>query len=330
MAPMKHSSGSSIYRGTSPPVYGYEEMPEIPRVKRISHQDFLKKYWHEQQPVVIEQAIGNWPAFEKWNPEYFRARWGNQLFQPTLNMPEGIAAGFTKWQDYVRPMPLAEFLDLMDKAPFPCYLRQVEQTRYPGIEDDYNIDDLDPRASSTETHTNVWIQSEWVNSTLHFDMQSNWKVMVYGQKRVVLYAPDQSKYLYGFPDTSRYSRIVPNAPDFKKYPLYKKARGVKTILNPGDALFIPNTWWHHLCSTTKAISLNSFYGPKCNISMLLKAVNAQGVSAWGAVLRDFLWLGMCGASRSRRGMAGSPTGEYIYDSLMAGIKSRLRRSSADK
>ena len=53
-------------------------LQEIPRVKTITKEDFIKNYFKPQKPVVIEGFIENWPAYTKWSLEYMKAIAGDK------------------------------------------------------------------------------------------------------------------------------------------------------------------------------------------------------------------------------------------------------------
>lgn len=53
-------------------------LEQIPRVKTITKEEFLKKYVTLQKPVVIEQLIVDWPAYTKWNLSYINDVAGNK------------------------------------------------------------------------------------------------------------------------------------------------------------------------------------------------------------------------------------------------------------
>ena len=47
-------------------------LQQIPRVKTITKEDFIKNYFKPQKPVVIECFIEDWPAYTKWNLDYIK------------------------------------------------------------------------------------------------------------------------------------------------------------------------------------------------------------------------------------------------------------------
>lgn len=308
-----------------PPVYGSEKFPEIPRVKNLSQEEFVREYYNKNLPVIIEDATSTWAAKKNWSFSYFKSKWGEVEFEPTLNLPPGIAAGFVNWSDYRKVMTLSQFIELAEDPPYPCYLRQSSIEKYPGVEKDFDFDLLDERTSQGDPVTSLWIQSAFVQSTLHFGNTNNFLVQMCGRKRVTLYAPSESKYLYQFEDTIRYSKVVPNAPDLDKYPNFVKAQGLQGVLNPGDALFIPILWWHHLCSLDKSVSLNCFYGPMWSWGELCQSVNSAGLKGWYQIMHDFVKLGIFKGKHKNRGMANIPIGLDIYLLMQGALRRRLNK-----
>lgn len=87
----------------------------------------------------------------------------------------------------------------------------------------------------------------------HYDLQPNLHVQLSGRKRFVLFPPDAWPHLYPFPvhhDLDRRSMVDLDAPDSAKFPTWPSARGAVVELSPGDALYIPPFWWHHVQSLT--------------------------------------------------------------------------------
>mmetsp|Transcript_99958 Transcript_99958/g.182327 ORF Transcript_99958/g.182327 Transcript_99958/m.182327 type:complete len:512 (-) Transcript_99958:272-1807(-) len=87
----------------------------------------------------------------------------------------------------------------------------------------------------------------------HYDLQPNLHVQLSGKKRFIIFSPDNWSSLYPFPlhhDLDRRSQVDFDKPDYEKFPEFKGARGTLVELNPGDALYIPPYWWHHVQSIT--------------------------------------------------------------------------------
>ncbi len=82
---------------------------------------------------------------------------------------------------------------------------------------------------------------------LHYDIDMShvFHTAIYGTKRFVLFAPDNSRWLYQHPFTVR-SYVDVDHPDFDRYPALEHAKGYEVILRPGETLFIPCGYWHHV------------------------------------------------------------------------------------
>lgn len=87
----------------------------------------------------------------------------------------------------------------------------------------------------------------------HFDFPNNIACSVVGRRRFTLFPPDQAGNLYvgplEFTPSGQPISLVDSCnPDLAKYPKYKQAMAAcyTVVLEPGDALFIPSMWWHHV------------------------------------------------------------------------------------
>jgi len=100
----------------------------------------------------------------------------------------------------------------------------------------------------------------WLGNSLrtqtHFDMSDNIAVHVSGEKVFTLFPPDQIGNLYPGPlDLTPagvpISMVRLDAPDFDRYPRFRKALDAAQTarLEPGDALYMPALWWHHVSTT---------------------------------------------------------------------------------
>ncbi|CAE7942899.1 hif1an, partial [Symbiodinium sp. KB8] len=87
----------------------------------------------------------------------------------------------------------------------------------------------------------------------HYDLQPNLHVQLTGRKRFILFPPEDWPHLYPFPvhhDLDRRSMVDLDAPDGDHFPGWQNAHGYMVELEPGEALYIPPYWWHHVQSLT--------------------------------------------------------------------------------
>lgn len=106
----------------------------------------------------------------------------------------------------------------------------------------------------------------------HFDLADNIAVVVAGKRRFTLFPPEQLANLYIGPLHQTLAGVPVSiadieAPDFERFPRLAQALDAAEVadLEPGDALFIPYGWWHHVRSTGDMAMLVNYWwneGPK--------------------------------------------------------------------
>ncbi|MES1200793.1 MAG: cupin-like domain-containing protein [Pseudomonadota bacterium] len=100
----------------------------------------------------------------------------------------------------------------------------------------------------------VWIGSPVIVAA-HFDLYYNIAVVGAGRRRFTLFPPEQLPNLYigpmdFSPAGAPISMVSFDEPEFERYPRFTEAlKHAQTAeLGPGDAIFIPYAWWHHVRS----------------------------------------------------------------------------------
>ena len=98
----------------------------------------------------------------------------------------------------------------------------------------------------------IWMGNKTGTHT-HFDVQQNIAYVVSGRRRFTLFPPDQTPNLYmapfeNSPSNAPVSLVQLEDPDFEKFPRFRIAleHALVAELHPGDAIFIPYMWWHHV------------------------------------------------------------------------------------
>lgn len=109
-------------------------------------------------------------------------------------------------------------------------------------------------ACGLDAPASIWIGNRVVASC-HFDEPNNVAVCAVGRRQFTLLPPDQIDNLYPGPlDPTPGGQVVSLVdfanPDYERYPRFRQAlaHARTAILEPGDAVFIPSMWWHHVRS----------------------------------------------------------------------------------
>jgi len=100
----------------------------------------------------------------------------------------------------------------------------------------------------------IWIGNEIVTPA-HYDNSRNIACVVAGRRRFTLFPPEQIDNLhvgpFDFAPAGPAISLVDFAnPDFARFPRFRAAleHASSAELGPGDALYIPTRWWHHVVS----------------------------------------------------------------------------------
>ncbi len=133
-------------------------------------------------------------------------------------------------------------------------------TCLPGFLADHALPWLDPAIQPR-----LWIGNR-VTTPAHFDEFHNVACVVCGSRRFTLFPPAQVRNLYigpldFAPTGAAISMARLDRPDDPRFPRLRMALAEAQVaeLQPGDAIYIPPLWWHHVASLGRLNALVNYW-----------------------------------------------------------------------
>ncbi|MFY0713483.1 cupin-like domain-containing protein [Seonamhaeicola sp. NFXS20] len=230
-------------------------LQDIPRVKTITKQEFIKHYFKPQKPVVIEQLIDDWPAYHKWRLDYIKDIAGDITVPLYDDRPVDYKDGFNEPH---AKMKMADYIDLLKREPtkYRIFLWNILK-EVPQLQNDFKFPDVGLRLmkgipmlffGGEDSHTFMHYDIDLAN-IFHFHFE--------GKKQCILFDQNQTEFLYKIPHSliTREDIDFKN-PDLKKWPALKKAQGYVTHLSHGETLYMPEGYWHYMRYITPGFSMS--------------------------------------------------------------------------
>ena len=230
----------------------------------ITVADLSDELLTSDQPLVLRGLASDWPAVKRGLKsadqiiEYLQEFDSNNLVTALYAPPEAAGRIFynedmTAFNFEYRRMALKEAVQQVRShvdlpSPPSLYIGSTNVDHWlPGFreQNDLPIQHLEPLVS-------IWIGNQ-SRVAAHYDFPANIACVVAGQRRVILFPPEQLPNLYVgpldfTPAGQPISLVDFLAPDYERFPKFREA--IKTaqmaVLEPGDALIVPSLWWHHM------------------------------------------------------------------------------------
>ncbi|NJL20537.1 MAG: cupin-like domain-containing protein [Leptolyngbyaceae cyanobacterium SM1_3_5] len=123
------------------------------------------------------------------------------------------------------------------------------------------------------SNLNLWVGPSGHVEALHYDPSDGTLMQLFGEKKLLLFPPNQTANLYPFSIAvhlkhgmrlrSWFSQTYPEQPDFAAFPNLKIAlpQAQEVILKAGELIFLPVGWWHEVTSLGDGMtcSVNQFW-----------------------------------------------------------------------
>jgi len=230
-------------------------LQEVPRIKTISKEMFIKHYFKPQKPVVIERCIEDWPAFSKWNLEYMKAVAGNKIVPLYDDRPVDYKDGFNQPH---ASMKMGDYVDLLKKEPtkFRIFLWNILK-EVPQLQDDFKYPDFGLRLMKNLPMLFFGGRGSYTFMHYDIDLANIFHFHFEGEKQCILFDQKQNNHLYKVPYSLITREDIDFAnPDFKKWPALKNAKGYVANLKHGEVLYMPEGWWHFMRYITPGFSMS--------------------------------------------------------------------------
>jgi Cupin-like domain len=240
---------------------------DIKQIHKASRQEFSIISNAFTTPIIIKDGAEDWPALSSWTFDSLKSKFGNTVVNAAWSS-DGIFRGdpVTGFSSSIRKIRFDRFIDLIS-AKLDLGLGgkyYLQQTQLTGPFSTLTQDIIIPRYIEKELlkTINLWLGPDGNISPLHYDRADNLLCQVIGAKKIVLFSPSQTSYLYPFPESSRIPHMAQvdiDQPDLEIYPDFQLAVFMEATILPGDILFIPKHWWHQVYSLSAGISINFWH-----------------------------------------------------------------------
>ena len=230
-------------------------LSQIDRVDTITKEEFLKKYFKSQKPVVIERFIEDWPAFSKWNLSYIKEVAGDKIVPLYDDRPVDHKDGFNEPH---AKMKMADYIDLIEKEPtkFRIFLWNVLK-EVPVLQNDFTYPDFGLKLLKGLPMLFFGGRDSYTFMHYDIDLANIFHFHFHGKKEIILFDQQQNDFLYKVPHSLITREDIDfSNPDFEKWPRLKQAKGYITNLEHGNVLYIPEGYWHYMKYITPGFSMS--------------------------------------------------------------------------
>jgi hypothetical protein len=311
----------------------------------------------DKRPAVLRGLVGDWPAVKQGldSPaalvRYLERFDSGKPVDALLTAPEidgqifynEAMTGFNFLRNRLALTAVAE--QVLRYAQFPKSPAVAAQSALirdclPGFADENRLSIVDDNVLPR-----IWLGNR-ITTPAHVDEWNNIGCVVAGRRRFTLFPPEQIANLYigpldFAPTGAPMSLVSLRNPDFERYPKFREALAAAQVaeLEPGDAIFIPGLWWHHVESLESFNVLvnywwhdslgdgalaDSAFDALLHAILSIRALPPATRRAWGAFFEQYVFGEHSDAvahiPEQRRGILGNLSAEQL-----AGLRAHLAK-----
>jgi hypothetical protein len=228
----------------------------LERVRDLSGEEFLQLYYAQSRPVVIQDAMRDWPALERWTPDYLVQKVGAAPIE--YQGDRDANADFEVEKDRHRKvMPFARFIARITPAAFgnDVYITAdnaaANRQALAPLDDDVGPlgEYLEPGAGAMS------LGPAGTFEPLQFRLANILMAQVAGAKLVLVAPPSESQRLYNDRGTFSAVHDITDEAQLNLYPMARAAKTFEVELEAGELLFLPVGWWHQVTALDFSVTL---------------------------------------------------------------------------
>lgn len=257
----------------------FDELSQVSSIAPTSMGVIPPHVFQSEVPVVLKGLVSHWPSVSLKDKKfedlatYLKKFWTNTrpvnayVAAPEVKGRYGYNEAFNNFNFRSGSAPLPDVMQrLMEQEALP---RELACSIYVGSTPvDQWLPGFQEANSLSVPGTplvNFWLGNE-TTVAAHYDFPHNVACVVRGCRRFTLFPPSQIENLYvgpidRTPSGQPISLVDFDNPDFDAFPLFQKAlkHGQTVVLEPGDAIFVPSMWWHHVKSLSGCNMLVNYW-----------------------------------------------------------------------
>lgn len=219
---------------------------QVPRIAAIDPSRFFNEFYAANRPVLLTGLIDHWPA-RTWRFDSLARAFGTVAVDVQANRSTDRDYEI-KMDRHTARQPLGDIINcIITGGPsndfYVTAFNSVhnKQALAPLWADVGDIPGILARQEPRDGF--FWMGPQGTITPFHHDLTNNLLVQIVGEKRVKLVSaaelPKMKNHLHCF-SAWKGEELVPGPGD-ASHPAV-----LEVILNPGDALFLPVGWWHHV------------------------------------------------------------------------------------
>lgn len=218
----------------------------------------------DKQPAILRGLVKDWPAVSRFHESpgalvnYLRQHDNGTAVDALMTAPEidgqisynETMSGFNFHRNRLSLSTVAEQIlryGQFPKAPAVAVQSALIRDCMPAFSKENYLPLLDDTVLPR-----IWLGNR-ITTPTHVDEWNNIACVVAGRRRFTLFPPGQIANLYigpldFAPTGAAMSLASLRNPDFEKHPKFRDAlaASMSAEVGPGDAIFIPPLWWHHV------------------------------------------------------------------------------------